>query len=185
MTNKPKHPPPSANAASLAYNKIVAEYQSESDRAAVILASSHLEVMAEWVLRAYLADSKATNELFESNGPLTTFSGRTKLAFAAGLMQNSALHDFNLIRKIRNHFAHQVEAGSFDEDPVRQWCMGFSQVEWPELRPEDSIKDKPPRSQFLSAISALSAWADWTLDRIKSGEIPRCFPPPESDRFQP
>jgi hypothetical protein len=182
---KKKQPPTHENAVVLAYDAIVDLYKSESDRASAILAASHLEVAVEWVLRAYLVAGKPTDDMFDSNGPLATFSGKVKTAHAVGLMQSSVLHDLDLIRKIRNHFAHTVEAISFDEDPVKTWCNSFAQVAWPDLRPEDSIKSRPPRDQFLQTVAGMSAWADWTLDRIKGAEVARCTPPSEKLRFEP
>ena len=178
---KKRAAPPWSDPAIREYNRIVDEYAKESDRAAAILAASHLEVLVEWVLRAYLVESKTTNDLFESNAPLSTFSGKVKCAFALGLMQPSALHDFDIVRRVRNRFAHETEVASFDATPVVEWCHTFAQVKWPGQKTSD--KPKESRDLFLQAVAALSAWADWTLDQMNAGTRPRCVPPPESERF--
>jgi hypothetical protein len=103
------------------------------------------------------------------------------MAFAVGLLQPSALNDFEIIRKVRNYFAHETETAEFDAAPVSDWCRGFAQVNWPGQ--PNSGKPRKPREWFLLATAGLSAWADWTLDQISSGARPACTSPSETERF--
>lgn len=53
--------------------------------------------------------------LFRHNGPLSTFSARLDMAFALYLIGEKTRHDLDIIRDIRNDFAHDLEVGSPDK----------------------------------------------------------------------
>src|SRR5437899_8988149 len=48
--------------------------------------------------------------LFEGNGPLSTFSGRNLIAFSARLISQVRYNRLEVIREDRNRFAHNVFA---------------------------------------------------------------------------
>ena len=103
------------------YNSMVEAFHSESDRGAAVLAGSY----AENVLGKYLAcnctDRSKEDDLFGSNGPLSTFSQRILISEAFGLISKNTAETLNYIRKVRNHFAHHPLDASFESSPVREW----------------------------------------------------------------
>jgi DNA-binding MltR family transcriptional regulator len=81
-----------------------------------------LEQVLKEILCAYLIDDKVVEDLFEGgNAPLGTFSARAKLAYTLGLISAEELHDIDLIRKIRNDFAHDMKA-SFKVQAIKNRC---------------------------------------------------------------
>lgn len=103
------------------YNSMVETFHSESDRGAAVLAGSY----ADNVLGKYLAykckDKSKEEDLFGSNGPLSTFSQRILISQAFGLISGNAAVTLQHIRKIRNYFAHHPLEATFETSPVREW----------------------------------------------------------------
>lgn len=138
----------------LEFNSIVDSYQNESDRAAAILASSYLETYLGECIKFFLVDHKSIEELFEGYNALATFSARTDIAFALGLITEELKRNLYYIRKIRNHFAHHPKVTSFADSHVRNLCSNFSFLEKlgdgttrnaADFRPE-------PREKFLHVV---------------------------------
>ena len=91
----------------------------ESDRACVIL-------VASWVdhfLRIKLAqefskgNSDARDALFSSNGPFATFSAKLNAVFCADWIDRDLYHDLQVIRKLRNEFAHSIDSHTLHDEP--------------------------------------------------------------------
>jgi hypothetical protein len=50
--------------------------------------------------------------------PLSSFSAKIELGFALGLYDDKLRHPLNMIRDVRNEFAHNMDATSFDHPDV-------------------------------------------------------------------
>jgi mannitol operon repressor len=59
------------------------------------------------------------------NAPLGSFSARIAAAHTMGLISDREKAECDLIRKVRNEFAHKVKM-SFDNPRVRDLCSGLS-----------------------------------------------------------
>ncbi len=91
----------------------------ESDRACVILVAS----WADHFLRMKLAhefdkgNADARSGLLSSNGPFATFSAKLDVAFCAGWIDRDVYHDLQVIRKMRNEFAHSIDSHTLHDGP--------------------------------------------------------------------
>jgi len=91
----------------------------ESDRACVILVTS----WADHLLRIRLAqefakgNADARGALFATNGPFATLSSKLNAVFCAGWLDRDVYHDLNVIRKMRNQFAHSIEPLDLHNEP--------------------------------------------------------------------
>ncbi len=103
------------------YNSMVELYHSETDRGAAVLAGSYVENVLGKYLIFQMEDKTLSDELFASNGPLSTFSQRIAISRAFGYISSNEASTLNYIRKIRNYFAHHPFDASFNESPVREW----------------------------------------------------------------
>jgi hypothetical protein len=72
----------------------------ESDRGCALMSAAFLEIELE-------------NEL-----KLGNFSSKISMAFALGLIDRNTLNELDLIRKIRNKFAHEHQSISFDDETL-------------------------------------------------------------------
>lgn len=93
------------------------ELIDESDRGCVLVGAAILEQRLEDIFRQQFAINQISNkmqsDLFNSNGPLSTFSSKIKLAHSFGLIDKSVFQDLEAIRKIRNEFAHTSDQVDF------------------------------------------------------------------------
>src|ERR1035441_4304254 len=101
------------------------EFYGESHRACVILQASWVELIIERNLRTRLRWHGASR-LFEANAPLSTFSNKINMAFSMGAFGEKTRHDLNLIRHLRNGFAHCRLPLYFKTPAVKGVCDNLS-----------------------------------------------------------
>jgi DNA-binding MltR family transcriptional regulator len=168
-----------------AYNNMVDVYAKESDRAAAILAASFLDNTLRELLLAKMVDHPKVTALFEGDRPLATFSAKTSLAFGLALLRPNVYTDLELIRKIRNHFAHSEGDVSFRVSPVRDWCAGLSMVN-PQsgVAVESVIANPDPRAQFLMTVAGTTVYLHAMADGFRNGPLKRCVLPASAATMQ-
>jgi DNA-binding MltR family transcriptional regulator len=60
--------------------------------------------------------------VFEGMGPLATFSAKINLCSVLGVLVGDMQHDLNIMRKIRNDFAHEVKDIDFTYREISSRC---------------------------------------------------------------
>jgi hypothetical protein len=101
--------------------EIQAEIRNAHDRAAGIILGSLVEMYLEQLLLANLPNAKP--EIFsQPNGPLTDFYAKNQLAFAMGIISEALLKDLEVVRRVRNVFAHAVAPMRFSDPPITTEC---------------------------------------------------------------
>ena len=95
---------------------------NETDRGCALMTASFIENELENLLRKRLVGSKKfkNENLFSLNGPLGTFSAKIHISYSLGFISKSVLEEINLIRKIRNKFAHKYEPIDFNSPEISQ-----------------------------------------------------------------
>jgi hypothetical protein len=82
----------------------------ESDRGAIIMAATNVEDMLEYEilhrLPALHADETARKNMFEQDGPISTFTRKIGMAYAMGIIDKEYRKRIDLVREIRNTAAH-------------------------------------------------------------------------------
>jgi|GEM_PF-1802399 len=108
-------------------NRFMNELGKETDRGAALVAAAFLENVLETVLRAFFIDEQnvsknksVVRKVF--NKYLESFTSRIDLAYCLGLIGPNAYYDLNLIRNIRNKFAHSYKSINFEDDEVKADC---------------------------------------------------------------
>lgn len=132
------------------FKALLAEMNKESSRGMVLVSSALLDEHLAECIRARIVDSRDVDRLTDSfNAPLGTFSARILAAYALGILSEDEFHDLEIVRKVRNEFAHQITTG-FDNQSVKDRCGNFklSAKDYGEV-----VVD--PESQFSSAAIAL------------------------------
>lgn len=95
---------------------------AESPRGAVLIAAAYIDEQLKDVIRSFLVDGEDAKKLFDGvNAPVGSFSARIAAAAAMGLIAESERDDCNIIRRVRNEFAHQVDA-NFDDQKIIGLC---------------------------------------------------------------
>lgn len=103
----------------------IKEFESasgEADRGLVITSAAHAEIYLEKILRAFLIEDGSADDLFEGPfAPFGAFSGKIKAAYVLGLITKEERDEFDAMRKVRNVFAHELDA-SFEHSDVKKQC---------------------------------------------------------------
>jgi DNA-binding MltR family transcriptional regulator len=97
------------NAAS--FTAFFTEFKNESERAIVVLTAARLDYLLFQLLHKYVIPNVSkTDDFFENQGPGSSFSNKIMLCYRLGLIDRQFTQALNLIRRIRNDFAHEATA---------------------------------------------------------------------------
>ena len=102
--------------------KVFREIQEASDRTAAILAATSVQSTLREYIIVHLArkEPESTAPLLERDGALATFFAKIHLAFAMGLISKVDVGDLEIIRRVRNVFAHSVLPLDFADDTIEK-----------------------------------------------------------------
>jgi DNA-binding MltR family transcriptional regulator len=101
----------------------VSELESANPRAKAIVAAAVLdEILARLIEKAVTTPKIARRLVRRHYAPLGTFSARIDSAFAFGLINDDQYDALNIMRFIRNEFAHKVNR-SFNDNDIANECM--------------------------------------------------------------
>jgi DNA-binding MltR family transcriptional regulator len=121
-----------------------------SDRALGIIAGSLVEIhLTKLLKQAFITETKvgskqtAEEEMFRSSGPLGVFSNKINITYLMGLISAELYRDLNIMREIRNRFAHRTEIGSFDHPEISSRCMNFTLIDRYVIDPDNNIHGDP------------------------------------------
>lgn len=124
------------------FTEFLAEFNKETERGAALTAAALLDDLLQKVIEAFLVKNKSGKSLSDGfNAPLGTLSSRIVACHAMGLISDEEYRECELIRKIRNEFAHKMKM-SFEIEPVR----GLSSSMHYKVPDE-----RAPRGQFTSS----------------------------------
>lgn len=99
--------------------------RSSNGRGTALICGSLLEHNLEAAIRDKLVDLTNTEykALFRGEAPLRTFSAKIKIGYALGLYGPVGRKQIELIKDIRNAFAHTLVPMNFTTKQVRDACM--------------------------------------------------------------
>jgi hypothetical protein len=170
---------------------VVADFDNESDRGAIILAATSIEDSLEHALTRWMvaltadADMEAKARIFGPEGIIGTYANKTWIAYALGIINKDARKEIDLVRHIRNACAHSRKPLSL-QLPILAAAIKAAIGQ----KALDQLKDQEPRTlrtAFISHCAALSFYVITgrrlapleILEGMQSGAIsPR--PPPSS-----
>ena len=102
--------------------RLVSDLETETDRGVALLAVAFLDDVLDLLLRAsFVNDAEAVNRLIGPGRPLESFGSRAHIAYCMGLLGADVYNDINLIREIRNDFAHR-QPTNFEQGDIRLKC---------------------------------------------------------------
>ena len=101
-------------------NRFLSLVGGQDDRAMVLSLATFIEDTLGRLLLAYFRNCKATKELVEGfNAPLGTLGSRIKAAYSFGLVTLEQYKDMEILRKVRNQFAHNWEGVSLERNDIQ------------------------------------------------------------------
>jgi mannitol operon repressor len=115
-----------------------------------LISCNYLDEMLRQILLAFFIEDDNSARLVEGfNAPLGTFSTRISATFALGLISEREFRECNTLRRIRNRFAHHVQA-SFDMQEIRDLCQNLTYA-----AQDYGTVSVDPRGRYTSAAVAL------------------------------
>ena len=92
------------------FSKYHALISSESDRGAVILAGSILDLVLEKLIVSFLLPpvKKEDKLISGAYAPLGSFAAKIEMSYRLGLIKPQVLKQLQLFKSIRNDFAHRI-----------------------------------------------------------------------------
>jgi DNA-binding MltR family transcriptional regulator len=100
-------------------------------------------------LDAFFVDGRSSKKLLDDpNAPLGTFSSRLEACYALGLIDNYEHSEINLLRKVRNDFAHSKHGISFKTERIAGLCSTLIS----SLPEGEGYPLTDPRFRFMNAI---------------------------------
>jgi DNA-binding MltR family transcriptional regulator len=97
----------------------------ESHRGAVLISCSYIDEQLRQIILAYMLNNPESLKLLVGyNAPSGTFSARVTAAYSLALISEIEYQECNVLRKIRNEFAHSVSA-SFSDQNIIDLCKGL------------------------------------------------------------
>ena len=137
------------------------QLQSETERGLAITAAAILDHLLARLIESFiLNDRKATKELLGNPySPLSTFAARTAAAYSLGLISDDERDDLNIVRGIRNKFAHKPTSLSFSDQPI---ASKIENLKIPKIVPSEiqHWETAPPRKKFANTVAMLSTFID-------------------------
>ena len=104
----------------------LSEFQRESDRSAAILAAAFLdEALGRILKKSMIANKKLTDKLLGPVGPLGSFGSRILICYLLGRISDEEYRDLEVVRKIRNDFAHKMHGMSFETEGIKGRCSNL------------------------------------------------------------
>lgn len=143
-------------------------YLGTGDRAAVILQASNVENILRLVLAGRFRESKDLNSrIFEGQGPLSSFSHKILLGYALSVYGPIFRHDLEIIKDLRNGFAHVRLPMSLTHPAVTGMCGNLKLPDMPGSKGPFAYYDrypdlkvaadpKHPRTRFTVACHTIS-----------------------------
>jgi mannitol operon repressor len=127
----------------------------ESDRGKVLISTGFLEEQLKQILLSFALECPQATDLVDGgNAPLGTFSSRIAACFVLGLITENEHRDLQLIRRIRNDFAHNIHT-SFETPSVVSRCSQLHHKAPDFVHPNDGPVVLEPSQQFSTASVCL------------------------------
>lgn len=152
-------------------NTLVPTLDSMDERGLVLSLAAFAEEALGHLLQTYLLKNASAEKLLDSfNAPFGAFSTRIKGCHALGLIEDTQANDLELLRKIRNEFAHSWSPVQLDDQRNRSFISDLTFPATKHSFPETA------REKLVLSISFLLTELRSTDSRIKeAGLVARLF----------
>jgi hypothetical protein len=160
------------------------EFYGDSDRAVVLLCATAVENIIENAILHVFRDHADVRALVDFDHPIGTFSAKITVAFALGIFHTQTKHDLDLIRLLRNGFAHSRMLLRFETPAVKGVCdnlllpdttharspSAYDRVEADKTKVTDMGH---PKTRYLTTCHTIAAWLlEFTADERVSETKP-------------
>ena len=132
--------------------RLVEDLERETDRGVALLAVAFLDDVLDLLLRAsFVDDPDVVNRMIGPGRPLESFGSRTHISYCIGILGEDVYSDINLIREIRNDFAHR-QPTNFEQVDIKLKCAKLCCVA-PMLHEDDKCT---MRERFIASVVVIA-----------------------------
>lgn len=128
----------------------------KNDRGAAMLVCGFLDQCLKIAIVRTLPNNAAAMRLFEDRGVLFDFSAKIAMAHALGLYGDQTRRNMDILRSVRNLFAHSIHALSFQTPEIEEACNILTLPDLQTLILKGTFKFDTPREKYVSTGFALS-----------------------------
>ncbi len=147
-------------------NRFLSLIGTQDDRAVVLSLATFIEDTLGRLLIAYFRNCKATKDLIVGfNAPLGTLGSRIKAAYSFGLVTQEQYKDMDLLRKIRNEFAHDWEGVTLERNDIKDMAGELSRYTL-----DGKVIDGGVRERLLGTLSTCCIELQVFVGRLESGK---------------
>jgi DNA-binding MltR family transcriptional regulator len=148
------------------FKKLVSEMFAQSDRASAVVAAAVLDQLLERCLIQFLRhDKRGKDWLFGVYKPLSSLKAKTDLAHLLGVITEEERVELDIVRQVRNDFAHKFDTLTFKDAKVQQLCGRLKALDNVGIPPNMKFS---PLDSFRFSVTTLA----YRLDRL-SQTLPR------------
>ena len=133
--------------------RFVDELKRETDRGLPLVGAALIDEKLIETLESFSCPNRPISKLLkEGTAPLGTFSSRTELCYTLGLIDEFEYQEINLVRKVRNEFAHAKHGTSFKTERIVGLCSSLKS----DLPEGENYPTSDPRFRFTNAVVCLA-----------------------------
>jgi len=144
------------------YRNFIIDLKNETDRAVGIIGAAKLDLLLYQIIQKFLLPcSSGRDDLLDGESPLGTFSAKINFAQRTGLISSDFAWGLNIIRRIRNSFAHELSNLSLESgahlDRIKELEGSFAQSDIIDTFIKAFFnKNETYRNIFISIIAIMS-----------------------------
>ena len=134
------------------YDALRAELEGSSDRAAITVGASMVELALSDCLKAVLRKATSATEtarLFGPGGIAETFAQKISACYFLNIVSLKLRTELDTIRKIRNVAAHHLDPVSFDDQRVSDLCKHLVSF-------TSGLKDPTNKKKFVTLVTMIT-----------------------------
>jgi mannitol operon repressor len=83
------------------------------------------EALGRIIKKSMIANKALTDKLLGPVGPLGSFGSRISICYLLGKISDDEYNDLEIIRSIRNDFAHKIHDKSFEIENIKSRCSNL------------------------------------------------------------
>jgi hypothetical protein len=125
---------------------------------AAFLVCAFLDNSLKIAIYTALPNKVAAEKLFEDWGPLDNFSAKIATGHALGLYGNQTRRNLDILREIRNLFAHDVTLLTFATPEIAQACQELEIPDAPRHVPVPKLRTEGARDRYIVTGVGIALW---------------------------
>ncbi len=157
-------------------------YAAGGRRGLPLVGAALIDERLQETLRSFFCECRVSSKLLdEGDAPLGTLSSRARACYALGLIDDFEFAEIELIRKVRNEFAHAKHGVSFRTEKVMSLCSTLRS----DLPEGAGHPTSDPRFRFTNAVICVTLRfyyrPDWVAAERRQ---PRTWISPDTARWR-